>query len=112
MAGSIGRIGGSSNFGIGGGFVPQQPKGEEPKAGEPEVIAQRNEVSPDAVLDFLANGVVAPQKPVVPGEVDKETEERIAGYMSRFDSIIKVIEDEFGPELAPIAMDLVMDKLF
>jgi hypothetical protein len=31
--------------------------------------------------------------------------------MERFEEIYAIVEQEFGPELAPAVMDLVMDKL-
>ena len=43
--------------------------------------------------------------------VGAEAEDRIAGYMERFEQIFAMFEEEFGTDLAPSVMDLVMDKL-
>lgn len=80
---------------------------------------ERKEVNPDDVMRFLAN-----QNYFMPVNVntdaaqnvdnvtlDAETEQRIASYMERFEEIYAVVEQEFGAELAPAVMDLVMDKL-
>ena len=81
------------------------------------VNQERKDVNPDDVMKFLANNnyfmpVQVEAKPVSEvGGVDAETEERIAGYMERFEEIYAIVEQEFGAELAPSVMDLVMDKL-
>ena len=119
MADGISRIMGGSSYGV-GGYVPQRNE-EKVDSHEQQAQAQPNyeetQVDPNKVMDFLANnnyfmpvGVETKSVSEV-GKVDAETEERIAGYMERFEEIYSVVETEFGAELAPAVMDLVMDKL-
>ena len=120
MADSIGRIfGGGNSYGV-GGYVPQRKnEGAENQENQAQVSANNSEtqVDPQRVMDFLAqNNYFMPinveAKPASEaGAVDAETEERIASYMERFEEIYAIIEQEFGPELAPAVMDFVMDKL-
>ena len=79
---------------------------------------EETQVDPNKVMDFLAKNnyfmpVNVEAKPGVTetGNIDAESEERIAGYMERFEEIYAIIEQEFGAELSPSVMDLVMDKL-
>ena len=44
-------------------------------------------------------------------EVDAATLERVTGYMEQFEMIYGLVLDEFGEELAPLVMDMVMDRL-
>ena len=123
MADGIHGIGYGNTSGVGGGYIPQR-KGNDIDANNAQDQSAYNanqdhkDVNPDDVMKFLANNNffmavnkadVAPAAEV--GEVDAETEERIAGYMERFEEIYSLIENEFGPELSPAVMDLVMDKL-
>ncbi len=121
MADGIHGIGYGNTSGIGGGYVPQR-KGNDVDANNAQdqsqhVNQERKEVNPDDVMKFLATNnyfmpVQVEAKPAAEvGAVDAETEERIAGYMERFEEIYAIVEQEFGPELAPAVMDLVMDKL-
>ena len=120
MTDGIGRILGGSSYGV-GGYVPQRKENEVNAEEQQQAQAQPNyeetQVDPNKVMDFLANnnyfipvGVESGSIAGV-GEVDAETEERIAGYMERFEEIYAVVEQEFGAELAPAVMDIVMDKL-
>ena len=120
MADGIGRIMGGSSYGV-GGYVPQRNEEKVDSQEQQHAQAQPNyeetQVDPNKVMDFLANnnyfipvGVESSSISGV-GEVDAETEERIAGYMERFEEIYAVVEQEFGAELAPAVMDIVMDKL-
>ncbi len=121
MADGIHGIGYGNTSGVGGGYIPQR-KGNEVDAKEQnQAQAQPNyeetQVDPNKVMDFLAqnNYFMPVQVEAQPagevGAVDAETEERIAGYMERFEEIYAIVEQEFGAELAPAVMDLVMDKL-
>ena len=120
MADGIGRIFGGSSYGV-GGYIPQNHEQKVNSEEQQQAQAQHNyeetQVDPNKVMDFLANNnyfmpVNVEAKPAAAvGGVDAETEERIAGYMERFEEIYAVVEQEFGAELAPAVMDLVMDKL-
>ena len=119
MADGIGRIFGGNNYGV-GGFISQR-KNEEGTDTQTQGSVQPNyeetQVDPNKVMDFLANNnyfipVKVEANPVSGTEsVDSDTEERIAAYMERFEQIYSIVEQEFGPELSPAVMDLVMDKL-
>ena len=43
--------------------------------------------------------------------VDAATQDRVAGYMEQFEMIYGIVQEEFGEELAPAVMDIVMDRL-
>ena len=81
----------------------------------PEIPVKAPETRPvdeETVMKFLeANNLRVVPKTVTPVEFDPKAQERIEGYMARFDEIMRSIEDEFGPELAPLVMDMVMDRL-
>ena len=119
MADGISRIRGGSSYGV-GGYVPQRNE-EKVDSHEQQAQAQskfeETQVDPNKVMDFLSNNnyfmpVNVETKPASEvGKVDAETEERIAGYMERFEEIYAVVEQEFGAEFAPAVMDIVMDKL-
>ena len=119
MTDGIGRIFGGSSYGI-GGYVPQNNNNtveDEQQQAQAQPNYEETQVDPNKVMDFLANnnyfipvGVESSSVAEI-GAVDAETEERIAGYMERFEEIYAVVEQEFGAELAPAVMDLVMDKL-
>ena len=121
MADAVNGIGYGNTSGIGGGYLPPKNNNDvdENKANEQGANAnvERKDVNPDDVMAFLANQnyfipvktETAPAGEI--GNVDAATEERIAGYMERFEGIYSVVEQEFGTELAPAVMDLVMDKL-
>ena len=44
-------------------------------------------------------------------DLDAATQDRVAGFMEKFELIYGVIVEEFGEENAPMVMDLTMDKL-
>ena len=77
--------------------------------------AEYQEVNPDDVMAFLAqnNNFVDLVKGTAPNgiETDPTIAERVAGYMENYEFIMGIIEQEFGPERAPLVMDVVMDKL-
>ena len=120
MTDGIGRIFGGNSYGV-GGYVPQRKDesadAQVQKQAQPQNNFEETQVDPNKVMDFLAQNnyfmpVNVEAKPAAEaGKVDAETEERIAGYMERFEEIYSVVEQEFGIELAPAVMDLVMDKL-
>lgn len=121
MADGIHGIGYGNTSGVGGGYIPQR-KGNDVEAeaqnqAQPQQNYEETQVDPNKVMDFLAqnNYFMPVQTEVNPaaeaGKVDAATEERIAGYMERFEQIYAIVEQEFGAELAPAVMDLVMDKL-
>ena len=121
MTNNIGSIsGGGSSWGVDWSNNSSNSNSvEENNAQEQGTNAQpeRKDVNPDDVMRFLAS-----QNYFMPVQaesasaanvdgVDAETEQRIASYMERFEEIYAVVEEEFGAELAPAVMDLVMDKL-
>ena len=120
MADGIHGIGYGNTSGVGGGYIPQR-KGVDVDAkaqnqAQPQVNYEETQVDPAKVMDFLAsNNYFIPAADTARtsevGPADAETEDRVAGYMERFEQIYALIEDEFGAELAPAVMDLVMDKL-
>lgn len=121
MANNIGGINGYGNYGV-GGYVPQR-KGkdaEEASLAQAQAQPQQNheetQVDPQKVMDFLnANNFFVAQTntpaPAVGVETDPTIADRVAGYMDNFELIYGVVEQEFGPEKAPVVMDLVMDRL-
>ena len=121
MTDGIHNIGSGSSYGIGGYFPNNKRddvKESENKEQTTNANTERKDVNPDDVMKFLANNnyfmpvkVENAQQTVEVNGVDAETAERIAGYMERFEEIYAIVEQEFGTELAPAVMDLVMDKL-
>ena len=80
---------------------------------QPEAKPQ---VSADEVMKFLENNnlFIAPaQAEGVEGTtgVDAATQSRIEDAMAQFEIIYAIVVDEFGEEVAPAVMDMVMDKL-
>lgn len=120
MANNIGGINGYGNYGV-GGYVPQRRGGDEAaqaQAQEQPVVNnfEETQVDPSKVMDFLANNnffVAQTNAPahVTGVETDPTVADRVAGYMENFETIYAVIEEEFGAELAPTVMDMVMDRL-
>ena len=119
MADGIGNV---SGYGYGiGGFMPRAKKDEVEKNEQQQAAVADNrpaetQVDPNKVMEFLANNnyfVAAPKANVVSGtnEVDAATQDRVAGYMEQFEMIYGIVQEEFGEELAPAVMDIVMDKL-
>ena len=117
MTDGIGRLSGYGNYGV-GGYVPQRRNGDIQKEGQPQeqVLTNKHaetQVDPSKVMDFLASNnffVAAPTTTEV-GEVDTATQDRVAGYMEQFEMIYGIVQEEFGEELAPAVMDIVMDRL-
>ena len=57
------------------------------------------------------NALMASPKTTTPAELDPEVQDRVVNAMERFEAIYPVVVNEFGEELAPAVMDLVMDTL-
>lgn len=114
MTDGIGRIFGGNSYGV-GGYVPQRKEqAAEETPMQPTVNHEETQVDPNKVMEFMAsnNFFVAPAETTsVPAELDAETQDRISGYMERFEMIYGIVQEEFGEELAPAVMDLVMDTL-
>ena len=118
MTDGIGRIYGGNNYGV-GGYVPNRKNEENPEAkadGQPVKNFEETQVDPNKILEFMANNNYFVDIAKTPAQVDGvETDptvaDRVAGYMENFEIIYGIIEQEFGPELAPTVMDFVMDKL-
>jgi hypothetical protein len=119
MANNIGHISGYGNYGV-GPYVPQR-KGNDVEAeaqaqAQPQQNFEETQVDPNKVMDFLnannffVNLTNAPA-PVEGVETDPTVADRVAGYMENFELIYGIVEQEFGPEKAPLVMDLVMDRL-
>ena len=123
MTDGIGRL---SGYGYGiGGFMPRNNKEEVAKDNQQQAPVADNkpaetQVDPSMVMEFLANNnfFVAPQaasKEVTDVEgaaaLDSATQDRVAGYMEQFEMIYGIVQEEFGEEMAPAVMDVVMDKL-
>jgi len=112
MTDGIGRIFGGNSYGV-GGYVPQRHEAKEEEVAQQQVAQpEAKPVDEETVMKFLeANNLRIVPKTVKPVELDPEAEERIAGYMEKFEELYGLIEQEFGPELAPAVVDLVMDRL-
>ena len=123
MTDGIGRL---SGYGYGiGGFMPRNTKEEVAKDNQQQAPVADNkpaetQVDPSKVMEFLANNnfFVAPQaasKEVTDVEgaaaLDSATQDRVAGYMEQFEMIYGIVQEEFGEEMAPAVMDVVMDQL-
>jgi len=115
MTDGIGRIFGGNSYGV-GGYVPQRKEQvtQEDAAQQQMPKHEEPQVDPNKVMDFLAsnNYFVAPtEAATTPSELDSATQDRISGYMEQFEMIYGVVQEEFGEEIAPAVMDLVMDTL-
>ena len=122
MTDGIGRLSGYGNYGV-GPYVPQGRNGDVQKEDQQQQTLANNhaetQVDPSKVMDFLAsnNFFVAPQANKETADVDganavdAATQDRVAGYMEQFEMIYGIVQKEFGEELAPIVMDVVMDRL-
>ena len=120
MADSIGNISGYGNYGV-GGYLPNKQNNDEVEQENQNTTVQNNEetqVDPNKVMEFLnyhnyfvnlnpANNVEGTEKV----ELDPATQERIEGFMEKFEMIYGIVVDEFGEELAPQVMDIIMDRL-
>lgn len=116
MTDGIGRLSGYGNYGV-GGYMPQKRDEVNKEQTNEQALAQKNyeetQVDPAKVMEFLANNNIFVAPPTVneTAEVDAATQERIAGYMEQFENIYGIVLEEFGEELAPAVMNMVMDRL-
>ena len=112
MTDGIGRIFGGNSYGV-NGYVPQRHEAKEEEVAQQQVAQpEAKPVDEETVMRFLeANNLRIVPKTVTPVELDPEAEERIAGYMEKFEELYGLIEQEFGEELAPAVVDLVMDRI-
>ena len=114
MANGIGGVSGYGNYGV-GGYVPANGEENITKDEQEQPVVnnyEETQVDPERVMEFLSanNFFIAPANQTA-GEVDPETQDRVAGYMEQFEMIYGVITEEFGEEAAPAVMDAVMDYL-
>lgn len=111
MTSGVNGIGGNPYSYGGYGYQPQTQGSQEEQQEQQVQAPEYKPVNSEAVMQFLeANNLrVVPAAPQV--ELTPEDEERIAGYMARFEELMSLVEQEFGPDVAPMVMDLVMDKL-
>lgn len=115
MTDGIGRIFGGNSYGV-GGYPLHRREEEAPQnapAQAPAADYEETQVDPNKVMEFMANNnlFVKPSGTTTPPELDPECRERVANSMERFEVIYGLISEEFGEELAPAVMDLVMDTL-
>lgn len=112
MTDGIGRIFGGNSYGV-GGYVPQRPETQKEGEQQPAVQPETKDVDPNKVMEFLNKYVymVPETKTSEIPELDAETQQRIAGFMEQFEFFYGIIVQEFGEDLAPTVMDLIMDKL-
>ena len=120
MTDGIGRLSGYGNYGV-GGYMPQRKQEDVSKEQNPQEQGlvnnyEETQVDPSKIMDWMAannnfaNVINAPAQ--VEGIVtDPTIEERVAGFMENYEYFMTIIEQEFGEELGPSVMDVVMDKL-
>ena len=118
MSLNVNNVNGGGSNGVSWNLGSSNGNVDENKAEDQSLNAnvERKDVNPEDVMRFLANqNYFVPVKAdaKVPGVegVDAETQERIAGYMERFEELFAIIEDEFGAEMAPQVFDVAMDIL-
>ncbi len=113
MTSGVNGIGGNPYSYGSYGYNNNQANGSKEEAPEVQIQApEYKQVSDAEVMQFLeANNLRVVPKTSTPVELDEEAQERIASYMSRFEELMTLVEDEFGQELAPVVMDMVMDRL-
>ncbi len=114
MTDGIGRLSGYGNYGV-GGYMPQRKQGDVSKEANPQEQGlvnnfEETQIDPSKVISNNNFFVAAPVATEV-GEIDSAAQDRIAGYMEQFEMIYGIVLEEFGEELAPAVMDVVMDKL-
>ena len=113
MANGINGIGGNNNS----YNYYQNLNNNEAKPEEQEQVIVNNheetQIDPSKVMDFMAanNFFVAPKENVGAGQVDEMTQERIGEFMKNFEFVFGLVSKEFGEDLAPMVMDMVMDNL-
>ncbi len=116
MTNGIGRIfGGGNSYGVNGFNTPQNKETQEEANTQQSVVQQQTEdIDPTKIMQFLeANNIfVTPNTAATtPAELAPEVQDRVVNYMERFEELYGIVENEFGKDMAPNVMDLVMDKL-
>ncbi len=113
MTSGVNGIGGNPYSYGNYGYNNQQAQASQDEQQETQVQApEYKPVNNEEIMRFLeANNLRVVPKTTTPVELDSEAQERIAGYMARFEELMSLVEEEFGPEVAPLVMDMVMDKL-
>ena len=117
MADGIGNVNGFSNsYNFYARPRKEETTQEEHAQQAPVQDYTETQVDPSKVMDFLAgnNYFIAPTTKTgatTPVELDAAAKDRISNYMEQFESIYAVVRNEFGDELAPTVMDMVMDSL-
>ena len=114
MTGGVNGIGGNPYSYGNYGYNNNQANESQENTQETTVnVPEQKAVNPDAVMDFMNRYIyMAPETQTVgAGEVNPETQQRIEGFMEQFQMFYGIIEQEFGAELAPTVMDMVMDSL-
>ena len=90
------------------GFAPRTKAEEkEKKALAKEATAEKTPLSPDKVLDFLAQSAIAPvpKKTIDPSKyVDKASEARIASFMASFEDKVAEGLKAFDKEFPGVAV--------
>ena len=124
MTFGVNGIGYGNTSGIGGGYMPPQNNDDvNDKKDETQGQGQHVEtkdVDPNAVYAWMNNNAaflnivnntsvntVAPEGVVT----DPTVADRAVAATENYMAIMDIITQEFGEELAPAVMDLVMDKL-
>ena len=112
MTDGIGRIFGGNSYGV-GGYVPHRKEQEVKEDVQPATTQQSyKEVNPDDVLAFLAGGTSYVSQKGATKEVQPEVANRVQDSIAKFETIAKVVEEEFGSDAVPIVMELMMEKEF
>lgn len=117
MTDGIGRLSGYGGYNLGAYMQPRKENLENASAGNQSVAGSDNfeetQVDPAKVMEFMANNQIFVAAPKVADtqNLDASTEDRVVSYMEQFEMIYGVILEEFGEELAPMVMNIVMDKL-
>lgn len=114
MTGGVNGIGGNPYSYGNYGYNKNQASESQENIQETAVnVPEQKEVNPEAVMDFMNRYIyMAPEVQTTgTGEVDEATRQRIEGFMEQFQMFYGIIEQEFGAELAPAVMDIVMDNL-
>ena len=114
MTSGVNGIGGNPyNYGS-YGYNNRQAKESHEEAPQVQTnVPESKNLNPDAVMDFMNKYIyMAPEtQKTGNSEIDPETKQRIEGFMEQFQMFYSIIEQEFGSELAPDVMDMVMDNL-
>ena len=113
MTNGVNGIGGNPYSYGNYGYNNNQAKESQEQTPEAVNAPEQKAVNPEAVMDFMNRYIyMAPEaQSAGTGKVDPETQKRIEGFMEQFQIFYNIVEKEFGSELAPTVMDMIMDKL-